>query len=1052
MFGKRKWFEDWKKIVNLVLVATLSLGTPAYVYGEGKSPGTPTSLSDTAGDTDTGQDSSGLADIPSRRILFATDDPSIIRDTDTITSSYGDVYLVQYGSTKEAGEAYQYYSEKADFVDYDTAIAAAEGTGETPAPTGTVMTAKENPLAELSAQVKDDKKQGDTVGTEKDGHPLVALVDSGAPKNDSHIVDAVSMIGDDPYDDNGHGTQMAGGIEDIDQNARILSIKVLDANGTGSISAVYAGIQYAIQQKVSIINLSISASATNGNAILSNAIQQASDAGIVVVGAAGNNGRDVKNYTPGNIAQAYIIGSCQYDGKRTYGTNYGDTIDYMVSSNTTSEAASHFSGILSAMKLKDGWQDSLLEEYKGVVFPNDTASVYDNEGKDAEDDGMFSGQDLMSGGINDLIMEGTNDNLNKVKLHISLSNYSDKVQSIQFYNDGDQSKYVSFEVSHTHWTIGNRSGDLIAELDGRSSSGLRWYNFNNVSFEGGRGVGAITRTSFPSVLDDKTLTLHLQGGVANGDNGDFHPRNSGADIVLGSGGYKMRTGAGIYNSIKGLTFSKTGYTFGGFELNNQLVYNADGTGSEGRGIWKRNIYNGSGGLTYASFWSANAYAIWHVNQYQFDLNGVENHATADVYVNGRQVAKDVHDWYKKYDYGSVIEVKDIKPDPGYHVVGATYYKQTMGTNGWACNITIKPNTYTVHYDGNDNSNTTITVPDQTVTHDTDFTTRTNAYEAPDNKDAYVFDGWRSSQKCGGTDIWALTSYGVAESGKGPWKWTEPFADGTTITLTARWKYNVIFDPNISTVSTVVDINQTGMPTADSPLVCHYKEDQALPANTYTVYGYSFVGWNTDSSATTALYKDGDTISTNPTPNNGSTVTLYAIWKADAYPITYRLQKDSDAEIDMPATVSLANKKTVVYPAHGGLYFENPRMTNARFTGWTCAELGVTDKTKDLTVSSDQVKAWYGAKTDKADNVGLTMVAHFETVPPFEFVDEKTGETPILNETEKNQGKFRIEEIESSPGYIYEDQYHDIDIRDKDDTHEYQDNDYRNLTFPEKNGK
>ena len=168
MSGKRKWFEDWKKIVNLVLVAALSLGTPAYVYGEGMSPGTPTSLSDTAGNMDTGAGTGDTTEVPSRRILFATDDPSIIRDTDTITSSYGDVYLVQYGSTKEAGEAYQYYSAHADFADYDTGIAAAEGTGETPSSTGTVMTAKENPLAELSAQVKDPAgRPGRFRGTKK---------------------------------------------------------------------------------------------------------------------------------------------------------------------------------------------------------------------------------------------------------------------------------------------------------------------------------------------------------------------------------------------------------------------------------------------------------------------------------------------------------------------------------------------------------------------------------------------------------------------------------------------------------------------------------------------------------------------------------------------------------------------------------------------------------------------------------------------------------------------------------------------------------------------
>ncbi|MGN0362577.1 MAG: hypothetical protein ACI4ET_07025 [Bilifractor sp.] len=187
-------------------------------------------------------------------------------------------------------------------------------------------------------------------------------------------------------------------------------------------------------------------------------------------------------------------------------------------------------------------------------------------------------------------------------------------------------------------------------------------------------------------------------------------------------------------------------------------------------------------------------------------------------------------------------------------------------------------------------------------------------------------------------------------------------------------------------------------------------------------------------------------------NSGGTINLYAYAKINAYPITYKMQKDSESETDMPATVSLSNKPTTFYPAHGGLYFKNPRLINEKFTGWTCAELGINEKTTNLTVSSDQIKTWYEAKPDKNDNVGITMVAHFEAVPPYEFVNSDTEDTPILNETEQNQGKFRIEEIESSPGYIYEDQYHDIDIRDNDDDHEYQDKDYRNVTFPEKNGK
>ncbi|MFQ9548158.1 MAG: hypothetical protein ACLRZ6_10275 [Lachnospiraceae bacterium] len=43
-----------------------------------------------------------------------------------------------------------------------------------------------------------------------------------------------------------------------DPDVSILSIKALGADGTGSVSAVYAAIQYAIDKKVSVINLSMS--------------------------------------------------------------------------------------------------------------------------------------------------------------------------------------------------------------------------------------------------------------------------------------------------------------------------------------------------------------------------------------------------------------------------------------------------------------------------------------------------------------------------------------------------------------------------------------------------------------------------------------------------------------------------------------------------------------------------------------------------------------------------------------------------------------------------
>ena len=120
-----------------------------------------------------------------------------------------------------------------------------------------------------------------------------------------------------------------------------------DKNGKGQVSDVYAAIQYAIEKKADIILLSISAYSTQDSEIIKNAIDDATDKGIVVVGAAGNYGKKVKYYIPGNIENAVIAGSIDKDGYKKDFSNYGDTVDYYVVSESTSEAAARLSGIIS---------------------------------------------------------------------------------------------------------------------------------------------------------------------------------------------------------------------------------------------------------------------------------------------------------------------------------------------------------------------------------------------------------------------------------------------------------------------------------------------------------------------------------------------------------------------------------------------------------------------------------------------------------------------------------------------------------------------------------
>lgn len=270
-------------------------------------------------------------DFSSKRLLVAADETTII-DPQDILSSYNGVYLMQYETVQQAKYAYAYYYGKSTFVDVDTIVVAADG--DTGANAASPMDVFENPIVELQeALIQNPVNLSGTV----------AIIDTGV-SGVAGVIEAVSMIGENVFDENGHGTKMAQLVEQQNPSAPIVSIKALGADGTGDLSAVYAAIRYAIEQRVSVINLSLSAVGTAENAALNSIIDEAVQSGIAVVGAAGNNGRDARFYVPGNIKSAWIIGAADENGQRRASSNYGDTVDFNVIADSTSEAAALFSG------------------------------------------------------------------------------------------------------------------------------------------------------------------------------------------------------------------------------------------------------------------------------------------------------------------------------------------------------------------------------------------------------------------------------------------------------------------------------------------------------------------------------------------------------------------------------------------------------------------------------------------------------------------------------------------------------------------------------------
>lgn len=182
----------------------------------------------------------------------------------------------------------------------------------------------------------------------------VAVIDSGVYNHDdlqtadnsaSRIVYAESFVLGDPSsnDTYGHGTHVAGIIAGngkdsqngysqqymgLAPNANIINLRVLDGNGAGSDSQVIAAIGRAIQLQstynIRVINLSLGRPVFESYAQdpLCQAVEAAWQAGIVVVVAAGNNGRDNSQGTngygtigaPGSDPAVITVGATKTNG------------------------------------------------------------------------------------------------------------------------------------------------------------------------------------------------------------------------------------------------------------------------------------------------------------------------------------------------------------------------------------------------------------------------------------------------------------------------------------------------------------------------------------------------------------------------------------------------------------------------------------------------------------------------------------------------------------------------------------------------------------------
>ncbi|MEU9300520.1 S8 family peptidase [Streptomyces sp. NPDC048269] len=172
---------------------------------------------------------------------------------------------------------------------------------------------------------------------DKAGEGVTAyIIDTGVRKTHQDFggraSDGYDAIDNDntAQDGHGHGTHVAGtvagGSYGVAKKARIVGVRVLDNNGSGTTAQVVAGIDWVTRNAVkpAVANMSLGGGADSA---LDTAVRNSIASGITYGVAAGNESTDASTKSPARVAEAITVGATtSTDAKASY-SNYGSVLD-----------------------------------------------------------------------------------------------------------------------------------------------------------------------------------------------------------------------------------------------------------------------------------------------------------------------------------------------------------------------------------------------------------------------------------------------------------------------------------------------------------------------------------------------------------------------------------------------------------------------------------------------------------------------------------------------------------------------------------------------------
>lgn len=137
----------------------------------------------------------------------------------------------------------------------------------------------------------------------------------------------------DPMDDAGHGTHVAGTVAAIDNDIGVIGVapgidlyalKVLNSEGSGSYSNIIAAIEWAVVNNMDVASMSFGG--RSGSTLLETALNTAYDNGLVLVAAAGNEGTRKVSY-PAAYSSVIAVAATDDTNTRAWFSNYGRQIE-----------------------------------------------------------------------------------------------------------------------------------------------------------------------------------------------------------------------------------------------------------------------------------------------------------------------------------------------------------------------------------------------------------------------------------------------------------------------------------------------------------------------------------------------------------------------------------------------------------------------------------------------------------------------------------------------------------------------------------------------------